>query len=71
MIWGEGGTGLDDRIRDTKPPDAGGGLKAGDKYTGEMIQAVATGTAAVGAANICGAGQAYYPELAALFAGEL
>lgn len=72
MIWGEGGGGTDDMIKDTKPPDAGGGLKAG-KFAGEMTQAVKTGTAAAGsgAGNICGAGREWYPELWALFAGEL
>ena len=71
MPWGGDYKGGDGGIKDTKPPDAGGGLKADDKYAGEMTQDVRYGTAAVGAANICGAGQAYYPELEALFAGEL
>ena len=72
MPWGGDYKGTTDGgIKDTKPPDAGGGLKGGDKFAGSMTEDVKTTTPAVGAANICSAGQAYYPELEALFAGEL
>lgn len=69
-IWGGDWYGSDAGIKDTKPADAGGGLKA-TKYAGEMTGAVKTGTPATGAANICSAGQPFYPELEALFAGEI
>lgn len=69
--WGGDYKGSDGGIKDVKPPDAGGGLKGGDKYAGALTEDIRTGTAAVGAANICSAGQPYYPELEALFAGEL
>jgi hypothetical protein len=70
--WGGGYKGGDAGIKDTKPPDAGGGIKS-DKYAGEMTADVKTGTGAAGtgAANICNAGMIYAPELEALFAGEL
>jgi len=68
--WGGDYKGSDGGIKDVKPPDAGGGLKT-TKYAGEMTADVKYGTAAVGAANICNAGQLYAPELEALFAGEL
>lgn len=70
MPWGDDYKGTDGGVKDVKPPDAGGGLKS-DKFSGSMTQDVKTGTPAVGAANICSAGQPYYPELESLFAGEL
>jgi len=68
--WGGDYKDRDAGIRDTKPPDDGGWLK-NTKYTGEMTEDVKTGTAAVGAANICNAGMPYAAESSALFAGEL
>jgi len=70
--WGGDYKGTTDGgIKDTKPPDSGGGMKGGDKFAGSMTEDVKTGTAAVGAAKICGAGREWYPELNALFDGEL
>jgi len=74
MPWGGDYKGTTDGgIKDTKPPDAGAGLKGGDKYAGALTEDIRTGTgaAATGAANICGAGREFYPELESLFAGEL
>jgi len=73
MLWGDPYPGGDGGAKDTKPPDAGAGAKGGEKYPGELVGDVkdSTPAAATGAANICGAGQPWYPELSALFAGEL
>jgi len=72
MPWGGDYKGGDGGIKDTKPPDAGGGLKS-TKYDSGLTQDVKTGTGAAGtgAANICNAGMIYAPELEALFAWEL
>lgn len=71
MLWGQQYMGEDAGLRDTRPPAAGGGLKAGDRYPGDMTGALKDATPAVGSENICGASRRFYAEFEALFPGEL
>jgi len=71
MPWGGDYKGGETGIKDVKPPDAGGGLKGGDKYAGELTTDTRTAAAATGAANICNAGMIYAPELSLILGIEL
>ena len=73
MLWGQRYMGQDAGVRNTRPPDAGGGLKAGHRYPGDLTGALKDGmpAAAAGDENMCGAGRQFYAELEALFPGEL